>query len=146
MTFKPAFPDAVIVPIRGGRCSTAGASQEPQRGGMSSKLPHGLKPGDYRMGQGFLPITPTYRKLTEKGTMTHQFAKISEVRGFLRTCMAEKAVTQKELARRLNCDPRQVRRILDPQYQGSLEDLEQAFIALGWQLELRIAAIVSPGG
>jgi antitoxin HicB len=52
--------------------------------------------------------------------------------------MLEGNVTQVELAGRLGCDPRQVRRLLDLYHNSRLDQLEKALKALGRQLVLEV--------
>ena len=56
--------------------------------------------------------------------------------------MREKDVTQVELARRLGCDPKDIRRLLDLVHHSRLDRLEAALAALGKRLivEVRDAA------
>jgi antitoxin HicB len=56
--------------------------------------------------------------------------------------MIEEGITQVELASRLKCDPKQVRRLLDLYHNSRLDQLEKALRALGRQLivEVRKAA------
>ena len=56
--------------------------------------------------------------------------------------MRQKDVTQVELARRLGCDPKDIRRLLDLMHRSRLDRLEAALAALGKRLivEVRDAA------
>jgi antitoxin HicB len=56
--------------------------------------------------------------------------------------MGDQGVTQAELAERLHCDARQVRRLLDLDHQSRLDQVEAALAALGKRLvvEIREAA------
>ena len=56
--------------------------------------------------------------------------------------MREQGVTQVELARRIECDPKDVRRLLDLMHRSRLDRLEKALAALGKRLvvEVRDAA------
>jgi len=52
--------------------------------------------------------------------------------------MRKAGVSQAELARMLNLDSRQVRRMLDPLTSSRVEELERALAALGKRLEIRV--------
>ena len=52
--------------------------------------------------------------------------------------MNESMVNKSELARRLNVDVREVRRMLNPHHGTKLPSMEQALAALGKHVELRI--------
>ena len=52
--------------------------------------------------------------------------------------MQERSITQVEFARRLGCDDRQVRRLLDLGHQSRLDQLEEALHVLGKRLILDI--------
>jgi antitoxin HicB len=52
--------------------------------------------------------------------------------------MLDQGVTQTELAARLGCDPRQVRRLLDLNHHSRLDHLEKALQALGRQLVIEV--------
>ena len=52
--------------------------------------------------------------------------------------MREKGVSQVELARRLGCDPKDIRRLLDIMHRSRLDRLEEALAALGKRLVVEI--------
>jgi len=52
--------------------------------------------------------------------------------------MREENVNKSELARRLDIDVREVRRMLNPHHGTKLPAIEQAFAALGKHVELHI--------
>jgi len=52
--------------------------------------------------------------------------------------MREAGLNQAALAERLNCDPRQVRRLLDLDHRSRLDQLEAALAALGKRLVLEV--------
>ena len=54
--------------------------------------------------------------------------------------MRDRGITQVALARRLECDPRQVRRLLDPTHESRLDLLERAIDAVGIQVDARCTA------
>ena len=51
-------------------------------------------------------------------------------------------ITQVELARRLDCDEKEVRRLLNPRHGSKLSRLESALAALGQQLVVGVQAMV----
>jgi antitoxin HicB len=53
--------------------------------------------------------------------------------------MRKAGVSRSELARMLEIDPRQVRRMLDPLTSSRVEELERALGALGKRLEIRVS-------
>lgn len=53
--------------------------------------------------------------------------------------MRQAGVTQAELARRLGCDPRQVRRLMDPVHSSRQEHIDAALKALGKRLVIGVA-------
>ncbi|MBM4273668.1 MAG: type II toxin-antitoxin system HicB family antitoxin [Deltaproteobacteria bacterium] len=52
--------------------------------------------------------------------------------------MLDQGVSQTELAARLDCDPRQVRRLLDLNHRSRLDQMEKALQALGRQLVIEV--------
>lgn len=52
----------------------------------------------------------------------------------------EAGVSRAELARRLQVDPKEVQRLLDPRHPSKLPRLAQALAVLGQRLELRVTA------
>ena len=60
------------------------------------------------------------------------------IKAALSITMLEKEVNKNELARRLNIDVREVRRMLDPHHGTKLPTMEQALEALGKHIEVRI--------
>jgi len=60
------------------------------------------------------------------------------IKAALYLTMVEKEVNKSELARRLNIDVREVRRMLNPHHGTKLPAMEQALEALGKHIELRI--------
>ncbi|HTM63136.1 MAG TPA: type II toxin-antitoxin system HicB family antitoxin [Gammaproteobacteria bacterium] len=53
--------------------------------------------------------------------------------------MREQKVTNTSLAKKLNCDEKEVRRLLDPHYNSKLPRIEQALFVLGKRLLIEIA-------
>lgn len=60
------------------------------------------------------------------------------IKAALYLTMIEKKVNKSELARRINVDVREVRRMLNPHHGTKLPSMEQALAALGKHIELRI--------
>lgn len=54
--------------------------------------------------------------------------------------MREQALSKSELARRLNCDEREVRRMLDPRYATKIDRIEAALAVLGKRLVVCVKA------
>lgn len=52
----------------------------------------------------------------------------------------ESGVSRAELARRLQVDPKEVQRLLDPRHPSKVSRLAQALAVLGQRLELRVTA------
>ena len=60
------------------------------------------------------------------------------IKAALYLAMVEKEVNKSELARRLNVDVREVRRMLNPHHGTKLPAMEQALKALGKHIELHV--------
>jgi antitoxin HicB len=60
------------------------------------------------------------------------------IKAALYLAMVEKEVNKSELARRLNVDVREVRRMLNPHHGTKLPAMEQALEALGKHIELHV--------
>ena len=54
--------------------------------------------------------------------------------------MREARITKTELARRLGCDEKEVRRLLDPRHPSKLPRIPEALVALGKQLVVGLQA------
>jgi len=63
------------------------------------------------------------------------------IKAALYIAMREKNVNKSELARRLDVDVREVRRMLNPHHGTKLPAMEQAFAALGKHVELHITGL-----
>jgi len=61
----------------------------------------------------------------------------------LYVAMTESGTTKSELARRLGCDVREARRLLDPHHPSKLPRLEEALTAVGQQLVVGMRKIAS---
>lgn len=55
--------------------------------------------------------------------------------------MREKKLTNTSLAKKLDCDEKEVRRLLDPHYHSKLPRIEQALFALGKKIQIEIKEI-----
>jgi antitoxin HicB len=53
-------------------------------------------------------------------------------------------ISQNEFAKRLHCDEQEVPRLLDPRRSANLSRLESALKALGYQLVLKMQAVIMP--
>lgn len=62
----------------------------------------------------------------------------NDIKAALYIAMREENVNKSELARRLDIDVREVRRMLNPHHGTKLPAIEQAFAALGKHVELHI--------
>lgn len=54
--------------------------------------------------------------------------------------MREQRLTNTSLAKKLNCDEKEVRRLLDPHYNSKLPRIEQALFILGKRLQIEVVA------
>jgi antitoxin HicB len=88
-----------------------------------------------RIDDGLEIPKPSKLKTNEK--MINLPAQIA-IKAALYIAMQEKKVNKSELARRLNVDVREVRRMLNPHHGTKLPSMEQALSALGKQLELHV--------
>ena len=55
--------------------------------------------------------------------------------------MRELKITNIALAKKLNCDEKEVRRLVDPHYNSKLPHIEQALFMLGKRLQVKIVSI-----
>lgn len=55
--------------------------------------------------------------------------------------MREKKLNNTSLAKKLECDEKEIRRLIDPHYNSKLPRLEQALQALGKKLEVRVVSL-----
>lgn len=74
-----------------------------------------------------------------RGRPTASLPALVALKVSLYAAMRKAGVTRSELARMLDIDPRQVRRMLDPLTSSRVEELERALAALGKRLEIRIS-------
>ena len=54
--------------------------------------------------------------------------------------MREKKLTNTSLAKKMNCDEKEVRRLLDPHYHSKLPRIEQALLVLGKRLQIAVVS------
>jgi len=59
----------------------------------------------------------------------------------LYTVMREKHLSKVKLAKKLNCDEKEVRRLLDPHYHSKMPRIEHVLQMLGQRLEISIKHI-----
>ena len=69
--------------------------------------------------------------------LIHPSAQIS-AKAALYTAMIDAGITKVELATRLECDEKEVRRMLDPRHPTKLPRIEQALVALGKRLVVSV--------
>jgi|SRR3990167_54486 len=55
--------------------------------------------------------------------------------------MKEKHITNVALAKKLSCDEKEIRRLLDPHYQSKIPRIEHVLHALGQRLEVNVTQI-----
>ena len=56
----------------------------------------------------------------------------------LQLAMRQARISRADLAARLGCDEKQIRRLLDPRHGSRLADLQPALAALGKQLAIQV--------
>jgi len=56
----------------------------------------------------------------------------------LHIALRREGLSQRELARRLGCDEREIRRLLDPKHGSKIERIAEALAALGSRLTIRV--------
>jgi antitoxin HicB len=88
-----------------------------------------------RIDDGLNVPKPSKQKTNEK--MIGLPAQIA-IKAALYIAMREKKVNKSELARKLNVDVREVRRMLKPHHGTKLPSMEQALAVLGKQVELHV--------
>src|SRR5438552_2394955 len=54
--------------------------------------------------------------------------------------MKEKKLSNTSLAKKLDCDEKEVRRLLDPHYNSKLPRIEEALLVLGKRLEVHVVS------
>lgn len=80
--------------------------------------------------------TPSQRKRCKYVSLPTTFAaKIA-----LYIAMKEKKLSNTLLAKKLNCDEKEVRRLLDPHYSSKLPRIEQALHMLGKKLQIEVVS------
>jgi len=72
------------------------------------------------------------------GRPTVRLPTLTAAKVALHNTMREQRVTQLDLAARLGCDPRQVRRMLDPRNASRMDQLDAALAALGKRLSVDV--------
>ena len=79
-----------------------------------------------------LPIPPPSR--CEEGQHSIPVAALTAAKAALYIALQEAQITQAELAKRLQCEEKIVRRLLDPRHPSKLPRIESALAALGHRL------------
>ncbi|MCX7013449.1 MAG: type II toxin-antitoxin system HicB family antitoxin [Candidatus Sumerlaeota bacterium] len=86
-----------------------------------------------RMAMG-LPIPNPSR--AKRGQYSVLLPALTAAKAALYSTMQETGIAKAELARRLECDEKEVRRLLDPRHPSKLPRIERAMAALGRRLVL----------
>lgn len=81
-------------------------------------------PSEPKRGQKIIPLT------------LHMAAKAA-----LYLAVREKKISKVNLAKKLNCDEKEIRRLLDPHYKSKLPRIEQALHILGQRLSTSIISL-----
>ena len=76
--------------------------------------------------------------LLKRGMRTVKVPALSEAKFILYSSFRAKGINNFELARRLQCSPSQVDRLLDIQHKSKLDQLEAAFAAIGKRLSIQV--------
>jgi antitoxin HicB len=74
----------------------------------------------------------------EKGQYAVSLSAQMAAKSALYTTLKESGITKVELAKRLNCDEKEVRRLLDPRHPSKLPRIESALSALGKRLIIEV--------
>jgi len=74
----------------------------------------------------------------EKGQYAVPLPAQMAAKAALYTTMKESGITKVELANRLNCDEKEVRRLLDPRHPSKLPRIESALSVLGRRLVIKV--------
>jgi len=72
--------------------------------------------------------------ITQADSIEQGLEEATAIKVLLAQTLIESAVSKVELARRIRCDEKEVRRLLDPKHASKLPKLEAAFKALGCKL------------
>jgi antitoxin HicB len=79
---------------------------------------------------------PSQRKRCKYVTLSTTFA----AKTALYLAMREKKLSNTSLAKKLDCDEKEVRRLLDPHYSSKLPRIEEALHILGKRLEVHVVS------
>jgi antitoxin HicB len=88
-----------------------------------------------RIDDGLVVPKPSRLKANERMII---LSAQTAIKAALYIAMREKKVNKSELARKLNVDVREVRRMLNPHHGTKLPSMEQALAVLGKQVELHV--------
>lgn len=80
--------------------------------------------------------SPGHRKKCKYVALSTTFA----AKTALYLAMKEKKLSNISLAKKLNCDEKEIRRLLDPHYNSKLPRIEEALHVLGKRLEVHIVS------
>ena len=81
--------------------------------------------------------TPSHLKKNQYGIALHT---IFAAKTALYLAMHERKLTNTSLAKKLHCDEKEIRRLLDPHYNSKLPRIEQALHILGKRLQIEVIA------
>ena len=90
---------------------------------------------EMRIDDGLAIPAPT---ALEVGEQAASLPVSTAMKAALHMAMREQGVTKSELARRLNLDEKEARRILDPRHATKVPAIERALRALGKRVELAV--------
>jgi antitoxin HicB len=82
-----------------------------------------------------IPV-PSQRKRCKYVSFNTTFA----AKTALYLAMREKKLSNTTLAKKLDCDEKEVRRLLDPHYNSKLPRIEQALLVLGKRLQIEVVS------
>ena len=82
-----------------------------------------------------------YPKPLRKGTMSRRRYTKRRIALNLYVALRQTHLTQVELAARLHCDEKEVRRLLDPRHASKLSRMEAALALLGQQLVIGVQPV-----
>lgn len=73
-----------------------------------------------------------------EGQLTVPVPALTAAKAALYLAMREEGIRKSELAERLGCDEKEVRRLLDPRHPSKLGRLQEALAAMGQTLSVRV--------
>ena len=91
----------------------------------------------YRIAKKLEIPAPTQRKRCKYVALSATFS----AKAALYLAMRESKLTNTRLARKLDCDEKEIRRLLDPHYASKLPRIEQALGMLGKRLQIEMVSV-----